>query len=135
MNLLTRFFIGWNKIIKTILTKNKLLKKNFLSYLIALFFGFIFGNLFGTIISSIRQFHIWDGFLIIILLLLCETINWVVYQKKRIIILMFRRPFRILFNFVKNKINKKTIRFHSLLNAFKAGLLLGFFIDAFKVGS
>ena len=116
MKFLTRFFIGWSQIIKTIYVKNKLFKKNFLSYLITLFFGFIFGNLFGTLLSYIREFHIWDGFLIIILLLLFEIVNWVVYKK--------------------NKIKKKkAIQLHNLLNAFKTGLLLGFFVDAFKVGS
>lgn len=112
--MLTRFFRQWNQIKNRIDEKNKLLKKQYLNSLILLFFGFSFGNLFGTFISSIRNFNIWDGLIISLILLFCELVNYLLYQQN-----------------LKKKINK----FYNLLNSFKIGLLLGFFIDAFKVGS
>lgn len=95
---------------------NKLLfiEKNFVIYIFLLFLGFICGNLFGTFLIFFRYYIYWDGFIILLIILLIEFINYLTYIKK----------FKI-----KNKI------FFKFLNFYKIGLLLGFFIDSFKVGS
>ena len=115
--MLTRFFSQWSQIKNKINEKNKILKKQFLNSLIVLFFGFSFGNLFGTFISSIRNFNVWDGLIISLILLFCELVNYLLYQQN------------------KRNSKKQINEFYNLLNSFKIGLLLGFFIDAFKVGS
>lgn len=120
MTFFTRFFRLWNQITNQIKEKNTFLKKSFLSNLIILLIGFIFGNLFGTFISFVRQLNIWDGIVILIIILFCEMINFIVYNNT------------ILKRF---KTKSYSFRILNLLNAFKTGLLLGFFIDAFKVGS
>lgn len=78
--------------------------------LFLLFLGFVFGNLFGTFLNFFRTYIIWDGFIMMLSLVLIEVLNYVSF----------------------------TATCHTLwrsLNFLKIGLLLGFFIDAFKVGS
>ena len=118
MNYLTRYYFQLNQILQAINQKIKKLRKNFLSFLFSLFLGFFFGNLFGTLVDSVRKLNIADSLLIFILIFLNEFINFIIYNngKKK-----------------KNSIFK--IKLYNLLNAFKIGTLLGFFIDSFKVGS
>nr|AYC63822.1 hypothetical protein Ycf20 [Dichotomosiphon tuberosus] len=89
--------------------------KNFLNFieksLLSLYLGFFIGNFFGTFFKNIYEFLLWDGFIIIFLNLFLEFINNIIY-----------------------KINKKNI-FLKILKNIKIGILIGFFIDAFKVGS
>ena len=92
------------------------MKKNFLSFLFILFFGFFLGNLFGTLVDSIRSFNIPDSCLIFLILFVNEFINFIAYKNKNE-------------NFLYQ------ITCSNLLNTFKIGTLLGFFIDSFKVGS
>ena len=118
MNYLTRYYFQLNQILKVINQKIKKLKKNFLSFLFSLFLGFFFGNLFGTFVEYIRKLNITDSLLILILIFFNESINFIVYKDS------------------KNKSNSSfKIKVYNLLNAFKIGTLLGFFIDSFKVGS
>lgn len=77
-----------------------------------LFLGFMCGNLFGTFLPFIRLWIAWDGLIITTLLLIIEGINYISFHCKRVNQVAFR-----------------------LLNFYKLGILLGFFIDAFKVGS
>ena len=107
-----------DRLLKFINKKLTKLKKNFLSFLFFLFFGFFLGNLFGTLVDSIRKLNVADSFLILVLIFIIEYINFIVY----------------------NKNNKKSnfqfkITLYNFLNVFKIGILLGFFIDSFKVGS
>ena len=118
MGYLTRYYSQLSQFFNFISKKFIKLKGNFLSFLISLFTGFFFGNLFGTIVDSIRQLHVADSFLILLLLLFNEFINFNVYSYK------------------KKKINTTSkVKKFNFLNAFKIGFLLGIFIDSFKVGS
>ena len=117
MSYLTRYYSKLNQFFNFITKKFIKLKENFLSFLVLLFMGFFFGNLFGTIVESIRRFNVADSLLILLLILLNEFINFNIYSHSK------KRNTTI-------KINKL-----SFLNAFKMGFLLGIFIDSFKVGS
>ena len=119
MGYLTRYYSKLSQLFKFIGIKFVKLKEGFLSFLISLFIGFFFGNLFGTVVDSIRKVNIADSFLIFIILLLNEFINFNIYSKKN-------KPT------ISMEIRSKKL---SILNAFKVGFLLGIFIDSFKVGS
>ena len=116
MNYLTRYYSILSQLFNFVNKKFIKLKNNFLSFLLLLFIGFFIGNLFGTLVESIRQFNIADSFLILSLITINELINALVYRR------------------YQKKTNTDTKKYN-LLNAFKIGVLLGFFIDSFKVGS
>lgn len=118
MSYLTRYYSKLNQFFNFIIKKFIKLKNNFLPLLILLFIGFFLGNLFGTIVDSIRQLNIADSFLIFLLLLFNEFIN-----------------FRIYSHYNKIRAMRMEIRKFNFINAFKMGFLLGIFIDSFKVGS
>ena len=118
MGYLTRTYSKLSQFFKFIALKFVKLKEGFLSFLILLFIGFFFGNLFGTVVDSIRKFNIADSFLIFIILLFNEFINFNIYSRYK--------------SERNTKIRPKNLSF---LNAFKVGFLLGIFIDSFKVGS
>lgn len=118
MSYLTRYYSKLNQFFSFITKKFIKLKNNFLSFLFLLFTGFFFGNLFGTLVDSIRKLNIADSFLILLLLLLNEFINFTIYSH-------YRKKDNLAAKF--KKLN--------FLNAFKIGVLLGIFIDSFKVGS
>lgn len=118
MNYLTRYYFRLNQIFKFLNQKLKKLKENFLSFLFILFLGFFIGNLFGTLVDYIRQLNVADSVLIFLIIFLNELVNFTVYSSG------------------KNKFNSIfKIKLYNLLNIFKIGVLLGFFIDSFKVGS
>ena len=79
-----------------------------------LFIGFVTGSGFCTILSLIRETQIWDGFVILFMLFFFEKIGRRVYKRTE---------------------TNKMQRVLKLLNCWKTGILLGFFVDAFKVGS
>ena len=87
--------------------------------LFCFFLGFILGNLFGTFLSGFRQIFHWDGFIIFYLLGFIEITNYANYDPKG------KKAFFIS----RNEFAWK------MCNFLKIGLLFGFFIDAFKVGS
>ena len=87
--------------------------------LFCFFLGFIVGNVFGTFLSGLRQVFHWDGFIILSLLGFIEITNYASYDPKG------KRAFFIS----RNEFAWK------MCNFLKIGLLFGFFIDAFKVGS
>ena len=118
MSYLTRSYTKISELFDFITKKFIKLKTNFLLFLFLLFAGFFFGNLFGTFVDSIRKLNIADSFLILILILFTEFINFIVYNN-------YRKK-------AANLIKSKKFNF---LNAFKIGVLLGIFIDSFKVGS
>lgn len=100
-------------------------QNSFSSSIFFLFFGFLVGNLFGTFLNAIRAFIYWDGFIVLILLFFIEIISYITYHKEgRSFFIIWRFPF----------LYQKRL-FWKCVNFFKIGLLLGFFIDAFKVGS
>lgn len=104
--------------------------KKFTFSIFFLFFGFICGNLFGTFLNFFRNFIYWDGIIILITILFIEFINFFNYTNQN-----NNKIFKMLVYLKKLNINKKNIFFIQILNFFKLGLLLGFFTDAFKVGS
>nr|AYC64335.1 hypothetical protein Ycf20 [Pseudochlorodesmis sp. HV01306a] len=91
-------------------------KKNFWNYFLiatcSLYCGFILGNLFGTFLNLLRTKITWDFNILIIIIFIFEILNYFIYKKK-------------IFNTV----------ILIILKNFQIGLLFGFFIDAFKVGS
>jgi hypothetical protein len=98
---------------------------SFSSAIFFLFIGFLLGNLFGTFLSWIRTLVPWDGFIVISLLFFIEIISYIRYHKAgRSFLILWKFPFSF----------KKRILWKSF-NFLKIGLMLGFFIDAFKVGS
>ena len=103
MNYLTRYYVQLNQILEFINQKFQKLKNNFLAFLFCLFLGFLIGNLFGTLVDSIRKLKIADNLLIFILIFLNEFINFVIYSKKSEI----TSPLKI--------------KLYNLLNLFKIG--------------
>ena len=139
--------------------------------LLSLFTGFIFGNLFGTFLDTLRLYFFWNGFVALILLLFIEAVNSLVYgisfskrcdpfresplkdsfysnqKKKGFLSLFYEFPVYAKVNDPQNatisssKTKKKAFLYDSIihmertLNSFKIGLLFGFFVDSFKVGS
>ena len=118
MNYLTRYYSNLKEILALINKKLMKLKSNFLSLSFFLFIGFLTGNLFGIIVSYIRQQGISDNLIIILLLFLNEFINFNIYNTQK--------------NEISKIFQEKLL---NVINSFKVGILLGFFIDAFKVGS
>lgn len=104
-------------------------QNRFSSSLFFLFFGFLLGNLFGTFLNALRSFIYWDGFIVGSVIIFIEIISYISYHK----------PGRSFFNFwtfrVTNTLVFKRLVFWKYMNFLKIGLLVGFFIDAFKVGS
>jgi hypothetical protein len=91
------------------LKKNTFFKNFFINSFFLLFIGLFSGSLFGTFLDFPRSLGFWDGFIILVVLFLCEFINLCVYAYQ--------------------------INFFKTINYFKIGFLLALFIDAFKVGS
>nr|YP_009472749.1 hypothetical protein [Codium arenicola]ARO74397.1 hypothetical protein [Codium arenicola] len=68
----------------------------------------MFGNIFGSFLTCIRFFLFWDGLIILICLIYFE-----------------------LFHKIQSKFNIWNSQFF----LFQSGVLISFFIDAYKVGS
>lgn len=116
----TRFSLHLKKIKVSIKNKFCFLQSTFSLILFFLVFGFFVGNFFGTFLFLLRNFFVWDGFLIIFLIFTFEFINYCTYHQ------------------ISNKFFMKSShsRFYiKLSNYFKIGFIFGFFVDAFKVGS
>jgi hypothetical protein len=100
-------------------------KEVFSFALFTLFVGFLIGNLFGTFLNTIRYFIFWDGLIIFIILSIMELLNFILYNKaKRFFVISQKISY-----YPNNQIIWKS------LNYLKIGIMFGFFIDAFKVGS
>nr|AYC65778.1 hypothetical protein Ycf20 [Udotea sp. TZ0819] len=88
-------------------------QKNYLFLTFCYFsFGFLIGNLFGTFLVFLRNQFLWDGIVLLIILILFEILNFLIANT------------RFISQFFKK-----------ILKSVQIGILLGFFIDAFKVGS
>ena len=124
------------------LTKSDFLSKRFSITLITIFVGFLTGNVFGTFLTKLREFIYWDIFIVFLILAFCEFTSFLMYTKQEIRfgegdfdLLLTNQPngFWSYINFKYKHIYFQ--KFIKLLNSFKIGLLFGFFVDAFKVGS
>ncbi len=123
-----------------------------------LFFGFVCGNLFGTFLNYFRNFVQWDGLIISLTILIIEFINYLnfCFTKASLKTLNYdnqslqpvqdklieqtknftRDSILITKRRLSGKLSLLNKRYWvKILNFYKIGLLLGFFIDAFKVGS
>nr|YP_009472563.1 hypothetical protein [Chlorodesmis fastigiata]ARO74218.1 hypothetical protein [Chlorodesmis fastigiata] len=86
-------------------------QKNFIFMPICCFcFGFLIGNLFGIFLSFLGNQFIWTGTILLVILISFEILNFLIYNT-----------------------NKKFI--NKIFKNLQFGIFLGFFIDAFKVGS
>ena len=114
-----------------VLNKFKFIEKYFVIYIFLLLLGFVCGNLFGIFLIFFRVYINWDGLIIIVIILFIEFINFIIYIK----LFKYYKLNKFFLKIYKNK--KFFLLFKNLkfLNFYKMGLLLGFFIDVFKVGS
>ena len=108
------FFQKWNQFKKTFFSKNFIFNNYFLESACSFYFGLIIGNLFGTFLNFLRNKIVWDGMLLLIIVLFFEFFNFLIYKKS--VVSQYKKLFLLLKNF-------------------QIGILFGFFIDAFKVGS
>ena len=103
----------------------QLFQTSFATMLLSLLLGFLLANIFGTFLGVLRCAAIWDGFVIFGLVVLIEVISSARYQ-------ILQPPPVGVVSFASTG-NRNL--FWRLTNNFKVGLLLGFFVEAFKVGS
>ena len=129
MKIETRIVFFINKLKVYLKKKNSFFKEVFSFALFTLFFGFLIGNLFGTFLNTIRSFILWDGFIIFIILIIMEFLNFLLYNTR------FARPKRFFVKFHKISYYSNNQIIWKSLNYLKIGIMFGFFIDAFKVGS
>lgn len=162
MNLTTRLVISISNFIDIIENIFFYKKKNFSTKLFLLFLGFVIGSLFGTFLPDFPDRINSHSISILLIISIIEVINYLVYSsgerngiltlgleilsqpllliKTRLFSLFYgeKQEQRMTNNFkIRNKLlteNKKKY-FYRNVNSFKLGIMLGFFIDAFKVGS
>ena len=103
----------------------QLFQSFFATMLLSLLLGFLLANIFGTFLGVFRCAAIWDGFVIFGLVVFVEVISCARYQT-------LQPPPVGAVSFASTG-NRNL--FWRLTNNFKIGLLLGFFVEAFKVGS
>ena len=125
MKIETRIIFFINQLKVYLSRKNSFFKEVFSFALFTLFFGFLIGNLFGTFLNTIRSFIFWDGLIIFIILFIIELLNFILYNKYKRFFVIYQK----ISYYPNNQIIWKS------LNYLKIGILFGFFIDAFKVGS
>ena len=149
----TRSFYSLRRLFVIFKSRYNSSSKTFTLFLLYLFFGFFSGNLFGTLVTFLRVHFLWDGFIGLFLIVCIETIGYFVYRGRKHQSSLFppqlipldrssqfddnllrNQRFQLLAQPKKtNNLQKAT--FLRSFNYFKIGLMLGFFIDAFKVGS
>lgn len=162
MNPTTRLVISISNFILIIQNLFFYKKKNFSTKLFLLFLGFVIGSLFGTFLSDFPDRINSHSISIGLILSIIEVINCLVYssEQRNIILglglealskflLLIKTIFFSLSHSgkqeqqitnnseIKTKLltDKKKKYFYRNVNSFKLGIMLGFFIDAFKVGS
>ena len=144
--------------------KTRYLRDSFPRMIAILLIGFLSGNLFGTTLFFVRRFLLWDGYVIAGCLIVLETISYISYKPRRYNCLQpsdllyfddgttFTKQGsaytkgegrtgatsgdaraaaakRVQQNYFFPPLYLKAIAF------FKVGVMIGFFVDAFKVGS
>jgi hypothetical protein len=125
MKIETRIVFFINQLKVYLNRKNSFFKEVFSFALFTLFVGFLIGNLFGTFLNTIRSFIFWDGLIIFIILSIMELLNFFLYSKAKGFFVISQK----ISYYPNNQIIWKN------LNYLKIGIMFGFFIDAFKVGS
>ena len=117
------FFSQFSQVLNLLLLKIKNFSNYFLESACSFYLGFIIGNLFGTFLNFLRNKIIWDGIILIIVIIFFEFLNYIIYNKKRFAVQV---PSILKFQ------NKKLL---IIFKNIQIGILFGLFIDAFKVGS
>ena len=125
MKIETRIVFFINQLKVYLNRKNSFFKEVFSFALFTLFVGFLIGNLFGTFLNTIRSFIFWDGLIIFIILFIMELLNFILYNKTTRFFVISQK----ISYYPNNQIIWKSV------NYLKIGIMFGFFIDAFKVGS
>ena len=137
MKIETRIVFFINQLKVYLNRKNYFFKEVFSFALFTLFFGFLIGNLFGTFLNTIRSFIFWDGLIIFIILSIMELLNFLLYNKAKRFFVISQKisyyPMRSQGAHTASAANNQII--WKSLNYLKIGIMFGFFIDAFKVGS
>nr|YP_010731959.1 hypothetical chloroplast RF20 [Kalinella pachyderma]WDY12873.1 hypothetical chloroplast RF20 [Kalinella pachyderma] len=121
-----------------------------------LLLGFLTGNLFGTILDKIRTLFYWDIIIIFFLVIFFEFVSYAAYHKQKPNVFFlgtyktghqvatsadkpiytnffFKLGFGDINHFIQDVV--RTAQFWKFANFFKIGIMIGFFVDAFKVGS
>jgi hypothetical protein len=102
----------------TINTQVSKTNQKFAFHFLCLLCGFFLGNVFGVLLTFLGKWFKSDLYIIGILLCVCEFISYQSYKRRTPSLGVFTRWFS-----------------WRPLNLVKLGLLFGFFVDAFKVGS
>lgn len=110
-------------------TKTLYLENRSTGVLVLLLLGFLTGNLFSTVLNKIRVFIVWDALILAFLILFMETVSYARYTPLHRNVLLHQTKDKVMLFLKPSK------SFINLANLFKIGLLIGFFVDAFKVGS
>ena len=158
----TKLFRYFAEIICNLKEKILTVQSSLSFVLFSLFTGFLSGNLFGTFLEKFRSYFWWNGFVGLFILLFIEIINALVYgfsrreygnfsseavsspRKKREPEQDFISSNSQTYRFPNTPLLKKSPGKHwfytitqikRTINSFKIGLLFGFFVDSFKVGS
>ena len=137
MKIETRIVFFINQLKVYLNSKFFFFKEVFSFALFTLFVGFLIGNLFGTFLNTIRYFIFWDGLIIFIILSIMELLNFILYNKAKRLFVISQKisyyPMRSQAAHTASAANNQII--WKSLNYLKIGIMFGFFIDAFKVGS
>ena len=158
----TRLVRSISKLISILESKFYYTRNNFSIKLFFLFMGFLIGSLFGTFLPNFPQKINSHSVSILIVILIIETINYLVYSSNKtdfILCFLLDTIFwfltliktRLVLVFIKVRKDKQIITnskqstkiiiqdirkfFYRNINSMKIGIMLGLFIDAFKVGS
>jgi hypothetical protein len=101
-------------------------------HLFCLVAGFFIGNIFGTFLNTLRDIFRWDGLIIFTFVILCEFISYQTYRPASRGGTSHALPLPVSADDATTRIGFFAWR---PLNLMKLGVLFGFFVDAFKVGS
>ena len=75
----------WSKLFQVpnlFFSKIKNFSNHFLESACSFYLGFLLGNLFGTFLKFFRNQIFWDGIILIMIILLFEFLNFLIYIKK-----------------------------------------------------
>ena len=106
--------------------------QNIALHFLCLVGGFFIGNIFGTFLTALREVMHWDIFIIGFFVLICEFISFQTYRPRP----REGAPSPTSGDGLMNDFDRTPSFFvWRPFNLVKLGILFGFFVDAFKVGS